>query len=114
MEECELPRSRRRELLDYRMLRSLIPASRILDLIRWTPLQERGPQLRGACPLHESKSSRPRSFSVNIEKGTFQCFGCGKKGNHLDLYREVTGLDIYEASMQLCQALGIDPPFLQR
>ena len=32
----------------------------------------------GLCPFHED--ARP-SFSVNLETGLWQCFGCGEKGN---------------------------------
>jgi len=39
----------------------------------------------GYCPLpnHNGKRNSP-SFSANLEKGIFQCFGCGAKGNVLD------------------------------
>src|SRR5688500_17511711 len=42
-------------------------------------------QHTGLCPLpqHRGKQRSP-SFSANLEKGIFQCFHCGGKGNILD------------------------------
>jgi DNA primase len=44
-----------------------------------------GDQHHGFCPLpsHDGKRNSP-SFSANLERGIWQCFGCGKKGNVLD------------------------------
>jgi DNA primase len=39
-------------------------------------------------PYH--KDSDP-SFSINLEKGFFNCFGCGLKGSYKDLYELITG-----------------------
>ena len=48
-------------------------------------VKRRGNQHQGFCPLpeHQGKKNSP-SFSANLEKGIFQCFGCGTKGNILD------------------------------
>jgi len=35
------------------------------------------------CPFHEDKSP---SLSLNNEKGVFNCFGCGTKGNIITFY----------------------------
>src|ERR1039457_2921850 len=44
-----------------------------------------GDQHHGFCPLpsHKGKKNSP-SFSANIKRGIWQCFGCGGKGNVLD------------------------------
>jgi DNA primase len=34
-------------------------------------------------PNHQGKKNSP-SFPANLEKGIFQCFGCGAKGNVLE------------------------------
>jgi len=47
-------------------------------------------QSSGLCPFHDDK--RP-SFSVNLDKGLWNCKGCGKKGN----------------AYQFAKLLGIDP-----
>src|SRR6185369_17537698 len=48
-------------------------------------LKIKGRQHHGFCPLpnHQGKRNSP-SFSANLERGIFQCFGCGAKGNVLD------------------------------
>ena len=48
-------------------------------------VKRRGDQHQGFCPLpghHGKKSSA--SFSANLTRGIFQCFGCGAKGNVLE------------------------------
>lgn len=42
-------------------------------------------QHHGFCPLpsHEGKRNS-QSFSANVKRGIWQCFGCGGKGNVLD------------------------------
>jgi DNA primase len=48
-------------------------------------VNRKGKQHHGYCPLpnHNGKKNSP-SFSTNLEKGIFQCFGCGAKGNLLE------------------------------
>lgn len=85
----------------------------VLELIEWRPNSRRGDQLRGPCPVHQSQGERSRIFSVSLSKQAFQCFKCEAKGNHLDLYAKVTGLPVYEAALELCERLGIEPPGLR-
>ncbi len=56
----------------------------------------KGEQATAFCPLpaHKSRSARQsRSFSVNLAKGIFQCFGCQAKGNVLEFGVLMEGLD---------------------
>jgi len=56
----------------------------------------KGAQASAFCPLpaHKSRSTRQsRSFSVNLSKGIFQCFGCQAKGNVLEFGILMEGLD---------------------
>lgn len=96
--------------IDFVKLKQQVTISQVLGLIEYRPVSMKGPQLRGPCPIHKSSSERSRSFSVNIEKNAYQCFGCGSKGNQLDLAAEVFGLPLYEAAKELCHRLGIEPP----
>lgn len=47
--------------------------------------KRKGDQHHGFCPLpnHQGKKNSP-SFSANLKRGIFQCFGCGAKGNILE------------------------------
>jgi hypothetical protein len=52
------------------------------------------------CPFHESKSKQ--SFSVNLDTGGFNCFGCGARGGDvLDFVRLRDKLDFKTAAKQL-------------
>lgn len=48
-------------------------------------VKRKGDQHHGFCPLpsHQGKKNSP-SFSANLKRGIFQCFGCGAKGNILE------------------------------
>jgi hypothetical protein len=107
-----LKNSDRTAYLDYLQIRKEVSMLQVLELVGFKPTSTRGNQLRGPCPIHRSGKSSSRSFSVNIERGVFQCFGCGKRGNQLDLYAAVTGLQLYEAARDLCLRLGRKVPYL--
>ena len=55
-------------------------------------------ELKGLCPLHEE---RHPSFFVNLDTGSFKCFGCGKGGGPLQFYAAVYDLSFFEASAKL-------------
>ncbi|MCA9239583.1 MAG: hypothetical protein KDA37_05265 [Planctomycetales bacterium] len=102
-------------LLDFAALRKEVTIGMVLELIEWRPVSRTGPQLRGPCPVHKSQTERSRSFSVNLERNVFQCFGagCEARGNQLDLAAAVFGLPLREAALELCASLGIEPPTRQ-
>lgn len=110
--EPPLPSRFRESGIDYSALRRLVSIRDVLNLIHWREVTRRGPQLRGPCPVHRSESPKSRSLSVNLERNVFHCFkaGCEAKGNAIDLFVLVTGKPLYEAAIDLCQRLGIEPP----
>src|SRR5436305_1594262 len=71
-------------------------------------LKVRGDRATGLCPLpthpvrNDGKKRSP-SFSAHLGKGIWNCFGCGAKGNSLDLGARLLGLDP-EDPIQLRQA----------
>lgn len=88
-------------VIDYAELRREVSIAAVLELIGWMPVSRKGDQVRGPCPIHRSENTHSRSFSVNLKKNAFQCFGCGKKGNQLDLYMFVTSQTLYQAAKDL-------------
>jgi DNA primase len=83
--------------IDFKTLKARIQFQTILDHYR-IALKGYGDQRQGFCPLptHPRQAGRkPRSpsFSANLSKGVWQCFGCGAKGNHLDFFCRMEGLD---------------------
>ena len=100
--------------VDFRALKNIVSMASVLELLDWKAISQNGQQLRGPCPIHKSTSERSRSFSVNVEKHAFQCFGCGKKGNQLDLFAAATGLPLLEAAWTLVGRLGLAPSQLEK
>lgn len=59
------------------------------------------------CPFPEHEDSNP-SFGVNIISNKFNCFGCGKTGNIINLVQLVDNLNFIEAIQKLSLYLGLD------
>lgn len=70
--------------INFKELRSKLNFEEVLRHYN-VEVKRKGKQHHGFCPLHNhnGKKNSP-SFSGNLEKGVFQCFGCGAKGNVLD------------------------------
>ena len=57
-------------------------------------LKKRGRNFFGVCPFHDEKTP---SFSINIDKQIFKCFGCGKGGGTINFIMELERLDFVDA-----------------
>jgi DNA primase len=70
--------------IDIKELRKQLDFGKVLQHYG-VELKLTGDQHHGFCPLplHNGKKNSP-SFSANLKRGIWQCFGCGKKGNVLD------------------------------
>ena len=101
-------------VLDYAALRQRIAMRRVLELIQYQPTVIRGDQWRGPCPLpeHTDARRRHRCFSVHLIRNAFRCFRCGETGNQLDLWATLTRQSLYPASIDLCQQLRMEVPWL--
>ena len=98
--------------IDYRQARSQIRLAEVLQLIGYRPRRSVGPQWRGPCPLHGSRSPTSRSFAAHLGKNVYHCFRCGSAGNALDLWARWTRQNLHAAVLDLCQRLGRDVPWL--
>ena len=101
---------RRHASVDFPHLRSQITLERVLrHLGYFDRLRGRGPQRRGPCPVHGSKRSRGRTFSVHLDKNVFQCFHppCGASGNALDLWCQIHQLTPYEGAVHLAETFDL-------
>jgi DNA primase len=75
-------------------------------------------QHHGFCPLpgHQGKKKSP-SFSANLKRGIWQCFGCGQKGNVLDFAVLMergdpkNGIDVRRVAFQLQERFQIKERF---
>ena len=54
--------------IDYHRLRQQITMGQVLDLIGFQAAWQRGPQLRGPCPIPGCGSSSTRIFSANLSR----------------------------------------------
>jgi DNA primase len=81
------------EWVNYKSLRAELSFIEILHHYG-VELKERGEQWQGFCPLptHEGKRQSP-SFSANVGRGIWQCFGCGAKGNLIEFAARMEGLN---------------------
>jgi DNA primase len=100
------------EWVNYKSLRSELSFIEILHHYG-VELKERGEQWHGFCPLptHEGKRQSP-SFSANVGRGIWQCFGCGAKGNLIEFAARMEGLnpdnpdDFRKAALLLQKTFG--------
>src|SRR5439155_869286 len=79
--------------IDFKQLRQSLSFEAVLRHYG-VELKIKGRQHHGYCPLpnHQGKRNSP-SFSANLDKGIFQCFGCGAKGNVLEFAALMDGVD---------------------
>jgi DNA primase len=70
--------------IDFKALRAKLDFAEVLHHYG-VEVKGNGKQHHGFCPLpnHNGNRNSP-SFSANLERGIFQCFGCGAKGNVLE------------------------------
>lgn len=64
----------------------------------------------GLCPFHNEKTP---SFSVNIERQFFHCFGCGKSGDVFKFVQEREQISFPEAIKFVAEKMGIPLPRMQ-
>lgn len=84
---------KQRVWINFKELRARLKAEAVLHL-HGVELNRKGDQHQGCCPLplHQG-DRRAQSFSVNLEKGIFQCFGCKAKGNILEFAALMKGVN---------------------
>lgn len=100
--------------VDFQAVRSMVSIADVLELVGFVPRISSGDQMRGPCPIHESRSPRSRTFSANLERNAYRCFKCGSTGNQLDLGAAVIGEDLHSATIMLCEKLHVEVPWIRR
>ena len=80
----------------------------IVDVISpYVRLTKRGANYVGLCPFHNEKTP---SFSVNTDRQSFHCFGCGVGGNSISFVMKYENLTFTEAIKQMADRVGINLP----
>src|SRR6202167_3003064 len=85
----------KKDWIDFKALRAKLDFAVILQHYNVEVKRKGGgTQHHGYCPLpnHNGKKNSP-SFSANLERGIFQCFGCGAKGNVLEFAALMSRVD---------------------
>jgi len=82
--------------IDFKELRAQLEFKAVLSHYG-IEVKQKGSQHHGFCPLPNHKGQRNSpSFSANLERGIFQCFGCGAKGNVLDFAVLMSNVDLHD------------------
>lgn len=100
--------------MDFAAVRAQVSMAQVLDLLGFVAHERSGNQVRGACPVHRSRSSRSRSFSVNLDDNVYRCFKCGSSGGTLELWAAVHGTSVYAAAIDLCDRLSVEVPWVRK
>jgi transposase-like protein len=96
-----------RPSIDFTAVRAAITLAEVLALLHFVPNRTRAAEQRGPCPVHGTdNAARSQCFSANVAQNLWHCFKCGKGGNALALWMAATGLNVYDAAVDLCQRLG--------
>lgn len=80
----------------------------IVDLVdSRVPLKKSGNNFVARCPFHNEKTP---SFSVNRNRQTYHCFGCGAGGNAISFLMDYAHLGFVEAIEDLAGFIGVEVP----
>jgi DNA primase len=80
----------------------------IVDVIgQFVRLKKTGRNYVGLCPFHAEKSP---SFTVNLERQIFHCFGCKKGGDVFEFWMQYHGVSFQEALQELARRYGLELP----
>lgn len=98
--------------IDFKALRRKLTFEQVLGLYRVEIKLKGQHQHLGFCPLpnHEGKRRSP-SFSANLQRGIFHCFGCGAKGNLLEFACLMSGISPDDRPGLLQVALRLEREF---
>lgn len=69
------------------------------------PLKRAGRIYKGLCPFHAEKTP---SFTVDPERRTYKCFGCGEFGDAFTWLEKQDGLEPVEALRVLAERAGVE------
>jgi DNA primase len=76
-----------------------------VDVIgRYVQLKTRGRKATGLCPFH---NERTPSFSVDLERGLWYCFGCSEGGSVYNFLMRIEGLSFPQAVKKLADEVGV-------
>ncbi|MCT0476979.1 DNA primase [Lactococcus cremoris] len=91
--------------VDTEVVNDLKSKVNIADLIsQYVALSRTGKNYIGLCPFHGEKTP---SFNVNVEKGFYHCFGCGRSGDAIEFLKEYNQVGFIDAVKELANFAGV-------
>lgn len=100
------------QFVNFKELRARLDFRAILKHYRVELTEKAGGQASGYCPLptHKGKEGKARSpsFSAQLDKGIWQCFGCGCSGNIIEFATRMEGLNPEDGQQFRQVALMLD------
>lgn len=94
--------------IEQSLIDEIIRRNDIVEVIgKSIKLKKSGANYFACCPFHNEKSP---SFSINVNKQFFHCFGCGESGNVITFIMKYQGLEFIEAVRLLANNAGIHIP----
>jgi len=102
---------KQRVWINFKELRAKLKFEDVLRHYK-VEVSRKGEQHQGFCPLpsHQGKGKSP-SFSANLERGIFNCFGCGAKGNVLEFAALMSGVNVADGDALRKVALELQQTF---
>src|SRR5580700_7162043 len=86
-------------------IEQIAAANDIVEVIgSYFPLKRAGANFKALCPFHQEKTP---SFTVNTQRQTFHCFGCGVGGSVFRFVMEYEHVDFPAAVHKLAARAGI-------
>jgi DNA primase len=70
-------------------------------------LKRRGKDYVGLCPFHSEETP---SFTVNVEKRFYHCFGCASHGDVIQFLASSQGMPYKESAIKIANQYGIEVP----
>ncbi len=81
------------------------------EIIReFVTLDKRGANYVGLCPFHQEKTP---SFTVNPNRNTYKCFGCGESGDAIQFLIDYKGMAYPEALEHIARASRVSVQYEQ-
>ena len=92
--------------MDLQEFKSRIDIVRIIE--NYLILRKEGAFYKANCPFHAEKTA---SFVINVSKGYWHCFGCGKGGDAIKFLQVYKNLSFSEAAAEVAKLENIELNF---
>lgn len=91
----------------FRTVKESLDICTVIQTYTGLELRRTGRNLTGLCPFHQETSP---SFTVQPDRNTFYCFGCGARGTVIDFVMQLFQLSPLDAARKLAEDFGIPVP----